>query len=307
MAPWLSVLMPTYNGAPFIADALDSVVAQGDAGIEVVVADDGSTDGTLEVVRRYQSRLALRIVQAERVGNWAAGTNVALRAAVGKYACVLHQDDFWLPGRAAAVRQALPFSLLVHPALLVGPGGKRLGFWRLPLPAGAIAPTEFIARLLVQNFLAMPSPVFLRAAALPAGLDESLWYAADWDLWLRLGAGGPVLSLAGPLAAFRIHPASQTLSRDLKAEDFRLQLRTVLERHFAPWAEAVSPRAAKRTREVAEFSVEVNVALAAAHRGKTGCAPAALLRRFLLLGPRGWARYLRDSRLHERVWARRRA
>lgn len=305
MPPWLSVLMPTFNGAPWVAEALDSIVAQGDAGIEVVVADDGSTDGTVEILRRYQDRLALRIVQQHRVENWVAGTNAALRAAAGEYACILHQDDLWLPGRAAAIRRALPCSLLVHPALLIGERGKRLGVWRLPLATGTVAPARFNARLLVQNFLAIPSPVFPRAALLD-GLDESLWYTADWDLWLRLAARGPVRVLAGPLSAFRIHPSSQTLSRALDLADFRGQLRAVLERHFAPWAAAVGRPEAARVRAAADFSVEVNVALAAAHRRQASGA-AALAPRFLRLGPAGWVRYLRDSRLHERVWARLRA
>ena len=306
MAPWLSVLMPTFNGARFVAAALDSIVEQGDAGIEVVVADDGSTDSTLELVRRYQDRLAVRFVQEARVGNWVAGTNVALRAAQGEYVCLLHQDDLWLPGRAAAVREARPFSLLVHPVLFIGTGGQRLGHWRPPLAAGTVAPDEFIERLLVQNFLASPSPVFPREAALPHGLDEALWYLADWDLWLRLGARGPIRSLAEPLAAFRIHPASQTLSRERTEEELRAQHHTVLARHFPPWAAKVPARRAERVRAAADFSVAINVALAEAWRGKFGAA-AELLPGFLRLGPVGWARYLRDSRLPERVWARLRA
>lgn len=306
MAPWLSVLMPTFNGARYLAAALDSIVEQGDAGIEVVVADDGSTDGTLDLLRQYQDRLALRIVQEARVGNWVAGTNVALRAAVGEYACLLHQDDFWLPGRAAAVRNARPFSLLVHPARFIGSSGEPLGHWRTPLPAGTVAPADFIERLLVQNFLASPSPVFPREAAVPDGLDEALWYLADWDLWLRLGARGPVRSLAEPLATFRIHAASQTLSRERTAEDLLAQHRIVLARHFPPWAAAVPGRHAERVRAAADFSVALNVALAEAWRGSGGAA-AGLLPRFLRLGPAGWARYLRDSRLPERVWARLRA
>lgn len=304
MAPWLSVLMPTYNGASYLAAALESVVAQDDPGIEVLVADDGSTDGTLDLVRRYQKRLAIRIVQQARKANWVAGTNAALRAAEGEYACVLHQDDLWLPGRAAAIRKARPFSLLVHPAVYIGADGKRLGLWRTPLAEGTVASPQFLEHLLVQNFLAMPSPVFSKEASLPEGLDEDLWYTADWDLWLRLGARGPARSLVEPLAAFRLHPASQTMARERM--DLGRQLRVVLARHFGPWAAAVSSNVAERVRKVADFSVEVNVALAAAQRGKSGAA-LALAPRFLRLGPAAWARFLRDSRLPERVWARLRA
>jgi hypothetical protein len=219
---------------------------------------------------------------------------------------LLHQDDVWLPGRAARIREAMPFSLLVHPAVFIGSNGQKLGHWRTPLPAGSVAPMEFIERLLVQNFLACPSPVFPRASALPDGLDETLWYLADWDLWLRLGARGPVRSLAEPLTAFRIHRASQTLSRERTAEDLREQHRKVLARHFPPWAKGVPARHAAQVRAAADFSVAINVALAEAWRGKAGAA-TRLPPRFLGLGPAGWARYLRDSRLPERLWARLRA
>ena len=304
MPPWLSVLMPTCNGARYLAAALDSVVAQDEPGLEVLVADDGSTDGTLEIVRRYQKLLPIRVVQEEKKSNWVAGTNVALRAAAGDYACVLHQDDLWLPGRAAAIRSARPFRLLVHPAVFIAADGRRLGAWRTPLAEGSVGSAQFLEHLLVQNFLAMPAPVFFREAALPLGLDEDLWYTADWDLWLRLGAGGPVRSIAQPLAAFRLHAASQTMARE--RGDLRRQLQVVLARHFDAWAAAVPAAVAGRVREVAGFSVEVNLALAAAQRGSPGAA-LALAPRFLRLGPAGWARFLRDSRLRERIWSRLRA
>lgn len=306
--PWLSVVMPTYNGAAHLAAALESVRREGAEGLEVIAVDDGSTDDTLGILGAYQGVLPLRVVRRGRTGNWVAGSNLGLAEAVGRHACFLHQDDLWLPGRLEALRAEArrqpPPALVVHPALFVGPGGERLGTWRCPLPHrdGPVDPDLLVERLLVQNFIAMPSPMFDRAAALRlGGMDETLWFTADWDLWLRLARSGPVRYLRRPLAAFRLHPSSQTLARESDSDSRRHQLRVVLERAIAGWAG--DPEAVPRVRGAAEFSVEVNVALAGAVRGEP-IPWRALLRRWLELGPGGWRRYWRDSRILERVAAR---
>jgi hypothetical protein len=309
--PWLSVVMPTYNGAEYLRAALDSVAGEGTDGLELLVVDDGSTDGTPELLREYARRLPLRIVSERRAGNWVAGTNLALRAAAGTYACFLHQDDLWLPGRLEATRGALVGSdvaLLVHPAIFVDRAGKKVGKWSTPFGQAArtIPGADFVERLLVQNFLAVPAPVFRREVALGAGgLDERLWYTADWDLWLRLAAHGPVRHLPAPLAAFRVHAASQTMAPTRTRRDFEEQMSTVLERHFAGWASSAAPERARSVRRVAELSVRLNAALAAAARGER-VEWISLAGALAALGPAGVRRYWRDSRIWERVRARRR-
>ncbi len=303
-APWLSVVMPTYNGGAFLAAALESVCAQQAGGdFEVVAVDDGSEDGTVALLEAYSSRLPLRIVRRARIGNWVASTNHGLSIARGEYACLLHQDDLWMDGRLRALRAALDgapeAALVVHPSWFIDVRGARLGRWRCPLPPGRVDRALVLERLIVQNFLAVPAPLFRREKALEAGgMDESLWYTADWDLWLKLSTGGAVVHHPEPLAAFRIHPASQTARRSEGGEDLRRQLETVLRRHLPAAAGAD-----RRLASVAEFSVELNLALAGGlHRrrapwGKLGAG-------FLALGPSGWRRYLRDSRIAERVGAR---
>jgi GT2 family glycosyltransferase len=307
--PWLSVVMPTYNGAAYLEAALDSVRREDLDGVEVVAVDDGSTDATADILRRYAGSMPLRIVGRRGAGNWVATSNAGLLEASGKYACFLHQDDLWLPGRLAALRaeveRGLESALLVHSAIFVGPHGEPLGRWSCPLPSRhpLVPAALFLERLLVQNFIAIPSPMFDRGEALRSGaLDESLWYTADWDLWLRLGRLGPVRYLPASLAAFRVHPGSQTVARPSNADDRRRQLRTVLDRHLAALAESGGD--VGRLTPVAEFSVELNVALAGAARGdEVRWAP--LLARFLRLGASGWTRYWHDSRILERVRARR--
>lgn len=306
--PWLSVVMPTYNGERFVRAALESVAAQGADGFELLVVDDGSTDRTAEIVQAFAARLPLRRVSHAPGGNWVAATNAGLRAATGKYACLLHQDDVWLPGRLSRVHATIAGAppgvrLFVHAARFVGPDGEPLGTWRCPLREGIVASDDFVGRLLVQNFIAIPSPVFETAHALDTGgLDESLWYTADWDLWLRLGAAGPVRYLPEPLAAFRVHPESQTAARPTTFDAMRAQMTTVVDRHLPRWPVQGARR--RRLERISAFSAELNAALAARARGQPAPRPGTLVARMLGLGPRGMREYLRDSRILERAWPR---
>jgi glycosyltransferase involved in cell wall biosynthesis len=297
--------MPTCNGARYVGAALESLLAQRDDGLELIVVDDGSTDGTVEIVERLTRGLPARLLRPGRLGNWVAATNLGLREAHGEWACLLHQDDLWLPGRLARLRVELPRTrgaLLLHEAAYVDPAGAPLGRWSCPLPAGDVPGVDFVGRLLVQNFIAIPSPAFRRTVTLEqGGLDERLWFSADWDLWLRLGAAGPVRFLPETLAAFRLHAESQTAARPVTPGEWEAQLNPVLERHLATWP--VTGPLRRSVERAARASVAVNATLAGTARGAT-VAWGPLAHRLLALGPAGWHRYLRDSRLVERVAAR---
>ena len=308
--PWLSVLVPTFNGEAHLRPTLDSIVAEADPEVEVIAVDDGSSDGTCDVLRSYQGRLNLTL-ERRQVGNWVANTNLALERASGEFACFLHQDDCWLPGRLRAVRTLFAefpsAGLVLHACRFVGPGGRGAGTWRCPLPARRpVPPAATMERLLVQNFIGTPGGVFRRALALDfGGLDESLWYTADWDFWLKLSSVADTVYLPRALALFRLHAASQTATRSRSLDEFRRQMRVVLDRHTALWQapDALTRAAVERT---ATAAIEVNLALAAAyHRApvERGRLFAALRR----LRPSDWRRLARDSRLHERVLARLRA
>ena len=305
MAPLLSVLMPTYNGEKYLRDALESVRAQITDELEIIFVDDGSTDQTLNIVSDYAKHFPIKVVSPGRLGTWVAASNVGLREARGEWACLLHHDDFWLPGRIERMRHEMESAkgaLILHNAMYVGPEGQKLGRWTCPLKEGTVAPKQFLQRLLIQNFIAMPSPVFRRDAALQSGgMDEALWYTADWDLWLRMGALGPVSFIDQILAAFRIHAESQTWARPLKKDEWKQQLEVVLERYLfhGPFAGQFSPFEVK----VARASVAVNTALAAVSR-KGQVSVSSVIFPLLTLGPWGWYRYVRDSRIVQRVGAR---
>ena len=306
--PWLSVITPIFNGENYLSSALDSIVLQRDNDIECIVVDGESTDATLSILQSYQDRLPIKILQKERNSNWVMKTNYALSVATGEYVCFLHHDDLWLKDRLKTmqqlVRQFPEVVLCLHPSNYLDYEGNNIGLWGCPLPAfpEIIKPNLMMERLLVQNFISILGPVFKREVALKVkGLDESLWYTADWDFWLKIARCGDTLYYPNPLSGFRIHPGSQTVMRSSSSQDFRDQLECVAERHFVLWP--ATERLKHKVRKVVDYSIEVNIALASAVHGQQ-TSPIALIISFVLLGPLGWIRYIRDSRLWERVSAR---
>jgi hypothetical protein len=305
-APWLSVIMPAHSGASWIAATLDSLVAEADAGVEIIIIDSSPTPDTLDIARQYVCRLSLRIVERSDLISWVEKTNLGVEVARGSHVTMLHQDDLWLPGRLSAMRRwtsGKPEAALhLAPSAIVDAVGRRLGLWRCPLPAhgNTVDGDLLIERLLVQNFIAINAPVIRRDAWLNCGgLDPTLWYTADWDLWLKLAAIGPTCSHGEITTGFRVHGGSLTVSGSRNGADFRQQMQIVLDRHVR---RLPNDRAARVIR-AAEASITVNGALAAAAAGEA----RALLRglcALLKLSPLGILRYFRDSRIVERVLPR---
>ncbi len=308
-SPWLSVIVPTYNGAAWLAQALDSIAIQRDADIEVIAIDDGSTDDTVAILRRYEKELPIRIIERGRVGSWVANSDYALRQAAGAYACFLHQDDFWYPGRLSKLRectrQFLETVLWLHPVWFVDGYGKRLGRWTCPLPARPTGLTAEIVleHMLVQNFVGMPAPLFRRDAFLAtSGMDSRMWYVADWDLWLSLAEQGLTRYLPNTLAAFRIHMTSQTVQRGRDLNDLREQHWNVFQKHFPKWTMRDGFTRAN-VQAAFEASTDLNLWLMARVQGEKASF-RSLLWKLLRIGPRGWRRLSRDSRIGERIIAR---
>ncbi len=305
---WLTVIIPTYNGEAYLSSALDSIMLQHDNDLECIVVDDGSTDATLSILKVYENRFPIKLVQRERQGNWVANTNYALSIAGSEYICLLHQDDLWFENRLYIMKQLIErfpeVGFFLHSSSFIDGTGNYLGPWNCPLPAfpEIIKAKLLIEKLLIQNFISIPAPIFKRDIALQVGgLDETLWYTADWDLWLKISACSDTMYYPKPLAGFRVHPASQTVTRSLYLQDFRKQLENVLNKYFTLWDAPASSK--KDVYKVAVFSIDVNTMLANTLH-KRNFNFFGLFLAFLLLGPTGWYRYLENSRILERVTAR---
>ncbi len=305
--PWLSVIIPCRNGQRWLTAALQSILDQREPGIEVVFVDASTDRGSLEIVESFSDQLNIRAFRRIDL-SYRAGTNFGVAQASADHICILHVDDLWLPDRCAQLRQWLsahPDAVMhLHPCYIINEAGKRLGTWRCPLPNGTPVPTRiFLERLLIQNFISTPTIAVRRDAYLTVGgLDELLWYTADWDFYLKIAMIGDIFYHADPLACYRVHKNSLTVLGSKDSADFRNQHRIIIDRHI----EKLTPEAQREVLPVALASIEVNTALAAVLAGKFSQVATAFVA-IVALSPRRIHQYFFCSRIVDRLIPRVRA
>lgn len=205
--PAVSIIIPAYNMASFIREALESVFAQSFADYETIVVNDGSTDNLDEVLEPYKERIVY-IRQDNR--GLSAARNAGWRLARGKYIALLDADDIWFPDylkTMAALMEADPAPDLVYPnAVLFG-----MPQWEGKLYQD-IYPTT--AQVTLETLLTREANVFIsvmyrNAIADTVGLfDEAIRKGGeDFDLWIRMARHGCRLSFTRePLVRYRKRP-----------------------------------------------------------------------------------------------------
>jgi glycosyltransferase involved in cell wall biosynthesis len=204
--PLVSIVTPSYNQAAFLEETIRSVLEQDYEPIEYVVVDDGSTDGSVEIVRRYEGRLTAAIRQ-ENAGQVAA-LNRGFARTSGSYMGYLNSDDTLLPGAVARMVAELetdPRLLLVYgDALYTDQHGRQTGY----LPS-----REFDVAAMVSacdNHVVQPSTLWRREAWERYGpLNEDGWYFFDFEFFLRFPPER-VKRIAEPLSTYRIHAAAKS-------------------------------------------------------------------------------------------------
>lgn len=183
-SPLVSVVMPSLNQARFLEKALSSVLEQSHQRLELIVADGGSNDGTLELLRQWQARDARVRFFSEPDTGPAEALNKALARVRGTIVGWLNADDEYTPG---AVQRALQ-ALRSQPqwALVYGQGEHMDEAGRRLEPYPTLPPHTPLARFNQGCFICQPTVFFKRTVALLLGpLDESLKTAFDFDYWLR--------------------------------------------------------------------------------------------------------------------------
>ena len=214
----VSVVIPTYNRAPFLPQALESVFAQTCQDFELIVVDDGSDDDTPQVVAGRDDRL--RYLRLEHRGVSAA-RNAGLAAASAPYLAFLDSDDLWAPEMLATgidYMETHPECGLVCSDFAVGEtrGGSPPVRWESFLGVGraqGLVQTAGFPELLSGNFVSLCTAVIRTSAAREVGgFDEALPVMEDWDFALRLAARRPIGFINRILAYSRRH--GENLSDD---------------------------------------------------------------------------------------------
>ena len=304
MTPWLSVIMPVHMGEQFLPMTLASAAAEDPAGVEFRIYNSGEdNDAARRAAAPFFNRMNIIWEDVPHLQPWTSKTNKGVLDARASHVVMLHQDDLWLPGHLEAVRSALhcwaDAVMSIAPSRFVAADGRLLGTWRLPFAAGVHDGCTLLDTLLVQNNIAIPSPVIRRDAWLTSGgMDQRLWYTADWDIYLKLMKLGKIGVREAVTTGFRIHGGSLTIKGSRDSAAFLAQFEAVLINH----SDAVE-HLSTATKKKVHASVAVNCALAAAAGGDYSKLPSALFA-VARLGPKGAASYVEKSRIVDRLRSR---
>lgn len=217
--------MPTYNGARrgFLLQAMESVLTQKYHNLELLVIDDGSTDGTAELCKSLRNP-RIRYIYQENSGVSVARNN-GIKQALGEYVCFLDDDDIWLPDKLSTQINFVtnlgdPNLGLCYTALeIITKDGVRTGTVQSHHAYGNV-----FEELLCENLVDCTSSVLV-----PRGIFDKigffkphLSYAEDYDLWLRIAKKYNIYSINKPLVLYRVH--GDKLSAGLEKIEFYAML-----------------------------------------------------------------------------------
>jgi GT2 family glycosyltransferase len=244
-APSLSVVIAAYQSAKTIREAVESALEQTLPPHEVIVCDDGSTDGTERVLDPYRDRIVY--VRKENGGE-ASAKNVAARAASGEFVVILDADDVFLPERLEALAELAR----VRPDLDILTTDAYLEIDGEVIERCYSGGMRFISKdqrcgILASNFVFGLAAVRRERLLAVGGFDEAIRWTTDWDCWIRMILDGSRVGLVDePLARYRLHAASlssqrehliagrlETLGKAVRRNDLSSEERQVVRRAIA--------------------------------------------------------------------------
>lgn len=221
--PRFSVVIPCYNAERWISATLKSVLAQAWPELEIIVVNDGSSDGSADHVRSQFPSVIL-IQQANK--GVAAARNKGIAKATGEWIAFIDADDIWLPGKLEAQWHLLstqPHARMAYTAWYVwhctAPEPEMRFIEKLELENGGESsrwsgPSGWIYPELLEDCYVWTSTVLAHRSLFDeiGVFDEKLPIGEDYDLWLRASRVTPILRVPAPLALYRMHPSSITKS-----------------------------------------------------------------------------------------------
>lgn len=230
--PVVSVVIPAFNAAAFIGQAIDSVLAQTWPHREILVVNDGSTDDTPDRLRTYGD--AIRVIDKPN-GGLSSARNRGIEEASGRYVTFLDADDRWLPEKLAqqiaVMESEMGIGFCSTVAQVVDPEGRRLNIWPCPDIQGSLLETLFRQNGAIPG---SGSGVMVRRALFETvGLfDEALRSLEDIDMWMRLAAIADYRCIDEPLTIIVKHPDSMSRNLAVMRESAERVMRK--NRHLLP-------------------------------------------------------------------------
>jgi glycosyltransferase involved in cell wall biosynthesis len=216
MSPKISVCIPVKNGGAFLPLAVDSVLRQSFADMELIIVDNCSTDGTAEWLERKSSEVKkIRFYRNAVDIGLARNFNACLARATGEYIKFLCADDLLLPGSLRRMADALDVdpsaTLLVGARRLIDAKGVTIAVQRYAGENIRVPGEQAINRCLFgKNYIGEPSAVMFRRSAATRGFSESFAHLIDLEMWFHLLERGRLISLPDEVCAIRRHAAQMT-------------------------------------------------------------------------------------------------
>lgn len=225
----VSVVTAAYNMAGYVAETIDSVLAQDYPQIESIVVDDGSTDDTPAVLARYQDDPRVRIVRQENDGQTKT-KNRGVAAARGEFVAFCDADDTWQPHKLS--RQIPHFAdpkvgVVYSDIECIDAEGGALPYYDIPHYSGHVT-----AQLLLDNFVPFPTAVARTdLVRRMGGFDENLTMSIDYDLWLRISVDHDFFFVPERLANYRVWAGQMSLKEGERLDNFFRLLDRFIERY----------------------------------------------------------------------------
>jgi glycosyltransferase involved in cell wall biosynthesis len=266
MQPKLSIITPSLNQAQYLEQTIQSVLEQKYEPLEFIIIDGGSTDGSVDIIRKHEKQLAFWVSEKDR--GQAHALNKGLAHATGEIVAYLNSDDLYLPGSFTAVVNYFRD----HPESEWLCGDTRMfGEDREELLISANVPKS-AAQALSWAYKAPQPGMFWKRELLREGFDDRWRYCFDHELYVRLLlAGHQCEHLPLTLAAYRLHDTSKTVAEG-----------DLFDREFDQIADIYEPRLAGRGRRWCAATRLLRQSFAASRAGRRGPAAKDLWHAFLI-------------------------